>query len=94
MRLFWTPEAIAQVQLLSSNAERFAPGSGLNLVADLMRRVEQLEAFPFSGRIVPEYNARLLRELIEDRYRILYEVFPDRIEIVTVLHGRQHLPRK
>lgn len=29
-----------------------------------------------------------MRELIEGDYRILYERFPDRVEIFAVLHGR------
>ena len=39
--------------------------------------------------MVPEYQVELLRDLIEDDYRVVYEVFPDRIEIVAVSHGRR-----
>jgi hypothetical protein len=32
------------------------------------------------GRVIPELENVLLRELIEGGLRILYEVFPDRVE--------------
>lgn len=38
---------------------------------------------------MPEFENRYLRELIEGDYRIVYERFPDRVEIVTVAHGKQ-----
>jgi len=42
-----------------------------NLVEKLISRVDQIEQFPESGRIVPEYGKRSLRELIEGSYRII-----------------------
>ena len=43
----------------------------------IIERVEQLQNFPESGRIVPEFNKEILRELIEGNYRI---VLQNRIE--------------
>ena len=35
-----------------------------------------------------------LRELLERPYRIIYRITPERIEILTVMHYRQLLPRQ
>lgn len=35
-----------------------------------------------------------LREVLEQGYRILYEVFPDRVEIFGVISSRQELVRR
>lgn len=43
------------------------------------------------GRMVPEFHNVLLRELIEGGFRILYEVFPDRVEVWGVAYGREQL---
>ncbi|MCZ7578486.1 MAG: type II toxin-antitoxin system RelE/ParE family toxin [Dehalococcoidia bacterium] len=51
----------------------------------------QLEAFPESGRIVPEFDERVFRELVEGDYRIIYERFADRVEVVAVVHGSRSL---
>lgn len=43
------------------------------------------------GRVIPEFGNPLLRELIEGGYRLLYEVFPDRVEVWGVAYGRERL---
>jgi len=61
------------------------------LVDQLTRRVEQLATFPNSGSIVPEFDVPVLRELKMHPYRVLYEVFPDRVEILAVVHSARRL---
>jgi len=38
--------------------------------------------------MVPEFELREVRELIEGDCRIVYERFPDPVEIIAVLPGR------
>jgi plasmid stabilization system protein ParE len=45
----------------------------------------------FSGRAVPEVDRTDIREVVEPPYRIIYRVLPDRIEVLTVMHGAQIL---
>lgn len=56
----------------------------------ITERLSQLEAFPDSGR-VPEFDERVLRELVEGDYRIVYERFADRVEVIAVVHGSRSL---
>jgi hypothetical protein len=49
--------------------------------------VERLHAFPESGRIVPERNAPNIREVIVSRYRVVYRLGRDAVEIATVFRG-------
>lgn len=47
---------------------------------------------PRKGRRVPELNEDAVRELGLDSYRILYEIkSDDLIEVLAVIHKRQHL---
>ena len=48
--------------------------------------------FPRSGRMVPEYEAPDIREVIERPYRIIYRIKADQIDILDVVHGAQLLP--
>lgn len=57
----------------------------------LISRVNQLETNPNSGRVVPEFNIEILRELIEGNYRIIYKINPDFIGIVRVHHSARQL---
>ncbi len=57
---------------------------GARLVADVIARDEQLERFPESGRVVPEFEAPWLRELIVAPFRIVYRVDEVRVRVVRV----------
>lgn len=49
-----------------------------------------LQAFPESGRIMPEVEHRPdLREGIDGDYRVIYRVDRDQIVVLTVRHSRQ-----
>ncbi len=59
----------------------------------ITRAAPSLGEFPLLGRAVPEFpdTAGRLREVIVEHYRLIYEVFPDRVEIISVMHGRRNL---
>lgn len=51
-------------------------------------RIEQLQEFPYSGRIVPEFNNENLRELMLGKYRIVYRIYQeDLIIVLRIVHG-------
>jgi len=54
-------------------------------------RARQLQEFPESGRVVPEYEAKQVRELIGGSYRIWYRLRDDRVEILAILHGARDI---
>ena len=62
------------------------------MVERLTERSEQIASFPLSGRMVPEYEAPDVREVIERPYRIIYRIKPDQIDILAVVHGARMLP--
>jgi hypothetical protein len=47
---------------------------------------------PLSGRKVPEFWRDDIRELIEGNYRIVNQVFSDRLVILTVFEGHALFP--
>ena len=65
-------------------ASQDVPEVGARLVAAVIEQVEQLAEFPDSGRIVPEFNAPWLRELIRPPFRIVYRVDNERVRVVRV----------
>jgi len=62
------------------------------MIDRLPKRSEQIAAFPRSGRIVPEYKAPDIWEVIERPYRIIYRIKAEQIDILAVVHGAQLLP--
>ncbi|NCS20061.1 MAG: type II toxin-antitoxin system RelE/ParE family toxin [Microcystis aeruginosa G11-06] len=72
---------------ISQNSPQYAQ----RLVERLTRRSEQIANFPFSGRIVPEFETEQLREVIEGSYRIIYYIKPEQIDVIAVLHAARNI---
>jgi toxin ParE1/3/4 len=93
MKVFWTLEARARLVEIQTYIARESPVAARDVAARLLRRSQQLAVPPLLGRRLPEYPDTDLRELLERPFRIIYVVKPERIEIVTIKHYRQNLPR-
>ena len=48
--------------------------------------------YPAAGRVVPERNDPLLRELVRPPYRIVYDLQDNVVEILTVFHAARMFP--
>ena len=58
----------------------------------LSNAVDRLEQFPLSGRSVPEADNEAVREVIFQRYRIIYWIVSDaRIDIIGLVHSSRDL---
>jgi toxin ParE1/3/4 len=62
-------------------------------IGKIISRIDQLESFPNSGRVVPEFNSEIIRELIEGNYRIVYQINSDNIGIVRIHHSSRELKK-
>jgi len=61
-------------------------------VKRIFDKVEILETFPNSGRVVPEFGHPQLREHIAGHYRIVYYVVsPTRIDILAIHNAAKPL---
>ncbi len=76
-------ESIAEYISLdsSSRAEKF-----VKKIYDFSLRLIE---YPYSGRIIPEYNDETKREFIVGNYRIMYKIETNQILILAVIHGAQ-----
>lgn len=70
-------------------ASQGVPDVGVRQVAAIIERVEQLSAFPDSGKMVPEFEVEWLRELELPPYRIVYRRDPEAVTIVRVLRSER-----
>ena len=53
--------------------------------------VDALSQFPRLGRVVPEFGRSQLREVFVNRYRVIYRLADDQVEILTIHHGLRPL---
>ena len=61
------------------------------MVDRIVSRLAQIETFPESGRVVPEIESPIYRELIEPPYRIIYRVGRNAIFLVAIVHSSRVL---
>ncbi len=56
MKILWTDAAVGQLQNIHDFYAQVSPEYALRLIDRLTHRSKQIAAFPFSGRMVPEYE--------------------------------------
>jgi len=91
VKVLWTQTAVNHLSSIYSYISQNSPQYAQRLVERLTHRSEQIAQFPLSGRIVPEFETKQIREVIEGSYRIIYYIKPDQIDIIAVLHGSQQI---
>ena len=91
MKVFWTDTAVDHLSALYNQIAQTSTPAAQALIDRLTRRSKQISTFPNSGRIVPEFANDRIREIIEGKYRIIYTIQSNQIEILAVLHGAQQL---
>lgn len=95
MVIEWSRRARADIQDLKAYIAKDSPYYARRFVERIVACVEKLAEFPKIGRGVPEAEGREdVRELIYQGYRIIYLTRPDRIFIVTIIHGGWDLAAK
>lgn len=65
VQLIWTELAIEDLRSIHDYISRDSKRYADRFIEKIFKRVEQLEALPNSGRIVPEFSYTKIRELIE-----------------------------
>jgi len=74
VKVIWADSALADleqiVRYIAAEDRAAARRFGMTLIS----RVEETALFPRKGRIVPEENVEMLREIILAPYRIIYEI--------------------
>ncbi len=91
VKIIWTEIAIEDLKIIYSYISRDSKKYAEKLTNKIIERIEQLENFPNSGRIVPEFNNIQIRELIEGNIRIVYFYQTIIIAILRIHHSSQLL---
>ena len=92
MKVEWTDNGLEQLWAIHEYIAQSSSEYAQRVVDRLTKRTQQIRDLPLSGRMVPEYNAPPIREVIEGSYRIIYYITPDQIDVLAVIHGAQQTP--
>lgn len=91
MKLFGTETAKQDLIAIRKYISADNPTVAKRWIGRLRQRARNSLHAPLAGRIVPELAREDIRELIEGNYRVVYQVFDDRLVILTVFEGHQLL---
>ena len=93
-RVLWTPQARADLRHIHDYVARDSLQYAALTVAELMAAVRRLNAFPQSGRMVPERSDPTIREVIWRNYRIVYRVVlaESTVHVLTVFRAERLFP--
>ncbi len=85
----WTKPAKNDLKQIHDYIARDSKFYAQKILQDIVDKSEKLKIFPEIGRIVPEIGDPNVRELIIYSYRLIYEVFPNKVEILALIHGKR-----
>jgi plasmid stabilization system protein ParE len=85
----WTPDALADLEAITAFIGRSSSDYAPEFARKILASVRHLSDFPQIGRQVPELGMPSVREIVFQRYRVIYEAREDAVWILAVMHGAQ-----
>ncbi len=91
MTVIWTREALEKLNEIEEFIGTDNPERAETFINYLIERGESISQNPKIGRTVPGILNPEIREIIVKKYRIIYRIKKDKIEILTVFEGHRLL---
>ena len=91
IKIRWTHEALLRLIEIEDFISQDSADRARKFVDQIIEHAECLSDNPLSGRIVPEISNPDIRELIFRKYRIVYRVKGNNLDILTVFEGHRLL---
>lgn len=82
----WSESAVKDLDELCTYIATDSEEYARNIARRIFNNIETVSTFPYSGRVVPEFNNDMVREKILLNYRIIYRIYEDKMEIVRIIH--------
>jgi len=86
----WTKPAKLDLKQIHDYIARDSKFYVQKVSQEIVDKSEKLKDFPEIGRIVPEIGDPNIRELIIYSYRLIYEILPNKIQILALIHGKRN----
>ena len=87
----WSIGALEDIESISSYISHDFPEKASEIVRGIIEKIEQLKRFPRLGRKFPDRDDERIREIIFKKYRIVYEIKEEIVEILVIAHGSRLL---
>lgn len=89
--VIWSPAARADLREIEAYIAVRSHSGARRVIERIRTAADKYRDFPFSARMIPEFQDPDRRETFVYEYRLMYRVEPTRIEVLRVVHGRRLL---
>ena len=87
-----TESAYTDLEDIENYISQDSPTIARKFINKIFDRIEQLYSYPTSGKPVPEIKDPSIRELLLNKYRIIYQVVDEQnLNIIRIVHGSRLL---
>ncbi len=88
----WTPQSISDINAIAEYISRDSVRYASLFVEKIFDQESMFQVSVRIGRIVPEFENEDIRELIFERYRVIYRVVDEHsVHILSIFHGSRIL---
>lgn len=94
MNIVWSAQARRDLCAIRDFIARDSEHYARLQIERLISRVEKAAGMPSRGHPVHEFIESGLREVHEGTYRIIYRSHDEELQVVTIIHMKQRLPRR
>jgi len=87
-----TESAYNDLEDIENYISQDSPLMARRFISKIFDRIDQLYRYPASGKPVPEIKDNTIRELLLNKYRIIYKIVDEQhINIIRIIHGSRLL---
>jgi plasmid stabilization system protein ParE len=87
----WSEPARVDLRALYEFIALDSPFYARTTIRTIVERAAGISETPEIGRVVPELGEDNIREVFIFSYRVIYQIFPDKVTVLTVVHGYRDL---
>jgi len=91
--IIWTKIALKDAEEIHDYIAKDSIYYAQKTIEKFFERIKILHELPNAGRVVPELNNSVIRELIEGNYRIIYTVKKKGISVLRIHHSSRQISK-
>ena len=88
MEIIWSPRSLKKIEQIGDYISKDSPKDAARFVDLLITSVERLKKSPLSGQMTKENP--VLRQIVIRKYRLIYRLRENFVEIITVVSPKEH----
>jgi len=92
-QVIWSAQAASALDEAIGYISADSPSAAIKLLETALDVGASLSVHAERGRVVPEVGSSNVRELFVFKYRLMYELTPDQVQIIAFVHGARDFAR-